>query len=320
MAYAQAKRIDDGTIPIVDISPLRSGENPQAVAQALHGASQGLGFIYIKGHGIPTPLIDAARQSAYGFFHGTEQQKQTVRISKQHRGWLAPGGAKMQDDAKADLKESFIWAIDDGGQKPDGHALRGENQWPLWAPDMQAHAMAYFHQAHDVACCLMRGFALGLGREENFFLQSCTAPLSRMSYVYYPEQPEELGERQFGVGPHTDFGVLTVLCQDSVGGLQVEDINGEWLHAPPLADTLIVNVGDLLSRWTDGAYKSTPHRVVNSSGQERLSLVLAFDPNPETRIDARDLFGPSHQAAQPPITCGDYLTWRFKKAFFYRNE
>ncbi len=128
-----------------------------------------------------------------------------------------------------------------------------------------------------------------------------------------------MGEDQFGVGPHTDFGVLTVLCQDSVGGLQVEDINGEWIEAPPIEGTLIVNVADLLARWTDGAYKSTPHRVVNSSGRERLSLVLAFDPDPDTVIDARDVFGPDHEAGQPPITCGDYLTWRFEKAFSYRK-
>ena len=82
--------------------------------------------------------------------------------------------------------------------------------------------------------------------------------------------------------------------------------------------TLLVNVGDLLARWTDGAYKSTPHRVVNSSGRDRLSLVLAFDPDPDTMIDARAVFGPGHDAAEPPITCGDYLVWRFKKAFSYR--
>jgi len=127
-----------------------------------------------------------------------------------------------------------------------------------------------------------------------------------------------LGEEQFGVGPHTDFGVLTVLCQDSVGGLQVEDINGDWVHAPPIEGTLIVNVGDLLSRWTDGAYKSTVHRVVNTSGRERLSLVLAFDPDPDTQIDAREVFGEDYKPAEEAISCGDYLVWRFKRAFSYR--
>ena len=114
--------------------------------------------------------------------------------------------------------------------------------------------------------------------------------------------------------------MLTVLCQDEVGGLQVEDINGDWIHAPPINDTLIINVGDLLSRWTSGAYRSTPHRVINQSGKERMSLVLAFDPNPETRVDARDIFHESPGAAEKAITCGDYLVWRFNKAFSYREK
>ena len=127
-----------------------------------------------------------------------------------------------------------------------------------------------------------------------------------------------MGDDQFGVGPHTDFGVLTVLCQDAVGGLQVEDLNGDWVHAPPIEGTLIVNVGDLLSRWTDGAYRSTAHRVVNSSGKERLSMVLAFDPEPDTLIDAKEVFGNDYRPAETAISCGDYLNWRFEKAFSYR--
>ncbi len=161
---------------------------------------------------------------------------------------------------------------------------------------------------------------MGLDLDESFFLKTSTQPLSRASFVYYPPQPVELGQRQFGVGAHTDFGVLTVLCQDDVGGLQVQNASGDWIEAPPIPDTLIVNVGDLLSRWTDGAYKSTPHRVVNSSGRERMSLVLAFDPDPQTLIDPNQVFGTEHVSVNEPITCGDYLTWRFDKAFSYRKN
>ncbi len=321
MAYAQAKKVEQDIIPVIDISPLRDGSNAKGVADALHSASLELGFIYIKGHGIPQKTIEAARQTAYSFFHSSEAQKESVKVSAEHRGWLAQGGAKMQDDAKADLKESFIWGFEDAaGKTPNDHSLRGANQWPEFLPQMQVCAMDYFTRVHEVAHHLMRGFALGLDLDEDFFLRTSSKPLSRASFVYYPQQPEELGENQFGVGPHTDFGVLTVLCQDDVGGLQVEDINGEWIEAPPIEGTLIVNVADLLARWTEGAYKSTPHRVVNSSGRERLSLVLAFDPDPETMIDSREVFGPKHQAREEPITCGDYLTWRFNKAFSYRKD
>lgn len=315
------RELSQELIPVIDLSPLRSGENPSAVAAALHAASQGLGFIYVKGHGIPQSSIDAARAAAYQFFRSPESDKANVSVSAQHRGWLRPGGAKMQDDAAVDLKESFIWGYEDAdGHTESDHPLRGPNQWPADVPQLQAAAMTYFQQAHDVAYQLMRGFALGLKLPENFFLRSCERPISRGSFVYYPPQNPDKSTVQFGVGPHTDFGVLTVLCQDNVGGLQVQDVNGDWVKAPPIEDTLIVNVGDLLSRWTDGAYKSTPHRVINASGRERLSLVLAFDPDPETIIDARDVHGPAYQPAEEAITCGDYLLWRFAKAFSYRNE
>ncbi|MEM9270545.1 MAG: 2OG-Fe(II) oxygenase family protein, partial [Pseudomonadota bacterium] len=198
-------------------------------------------------------------------------------------------------------------------------AAQEEVRWPEFVPDIAAQSMAYFEAAHGVAHHLMRAFAMGLDLPEDFFLRSSDRPLSRASYVYYPAQPAELGADQFGVGPHTDFGVLTVLCQDDVGGLQVQTVEGDWVQAPPIPGSLIVNVADLLARWTGGAYTSTPHRVVNSSGRERLSLVLAYDPNPETVIDARAVRGAGFEHAEPPITCGDYLTWRFGKAFAYRK-
>lgn len=321
MAYAEAKPIDADIIPVIDIAPLRDGTDPAGVARALHAASTGLGFIYVKGHGIPDAVIEATRASAFAFFRADPADKETVRVKGAHRGWLAQGGAKMEDDARADLKESFIWGYEDSaGDTPDDHGLRGDNRWPAFLPGLRDNAMAYFEHAHEVAHHLMRGFAIGLGLAPDFFLRTASRPLSRASFVYYPPQPSDLGAEQFGVGPHTDFGVLTVLCQDSVGGLQVRTIEGEWVAAPPIAGTLIVNVGDLLARWTDGVYTSTPHRVVNRSGRERLSLVLAFDPDPETVIDARAVFGPHHAPEQPATTCGDYLQWRFAKAFAYRKQ
>ncbi|MFK7992627.1 MAG: isopenicillin N synthase family dioxygenase [Granulosicoccus sp.] len=321
MAYATARRLNDGSIPVVDITPLRDGSDPQGVAAALHAASQGLGFIYVKGHGISEAILENARQAALTFFRSPLHEKEQVAISRAHRGWLGLGGAKMQDDARSDLKESFVWGFEAApGHSLDDHPFRGLNQWPVHQPQFSEHAMGWYLAAHEVAHHLMRGFALGLGLADDFFLRSADKPLSRASSVYYPAQEESLGMEQFGVGPHTDFGVLTVLCQDNTGGLQVQNINGEWLEATPVEGTLIVNVADLLSRWTGGAYKSTPHRVVNSSGRERLSLVLAFDPNPDTVIDARDVHGEGYESPHEPISCGDYLLWRFDKAFNYRHE
>jgi len=307
-------------IPIIDIGPLRDKSDPVTVARALHQASSQVGFIYIRNHGIPDDVIDTARNAGMTFFQNTETRKSEVAVSGAHRGFLGRGGAKMQDDLKADLKESFIWGYEnENGHAPDDHPLRGDNRWPAYQPELRPVAMDYFDRAHQVANTLMTGFALGLGLPEDTFLKSSTKPLSRASFVYYPPQDSTQNGGQFGVGPHTDFGVLTVLCQDSVGGLEVETLDGSWIAAPPIDGTLVVNVGDLLSRWTNGAYRSTPHRVINSSGRERLSLVLAYDPEPQTMIDPRDLFGPDCKLPEPPISCGDYLSWRFAKAFSYRQ-
>ena len=319
MGYATAKEIDLEKVPIIDITPLRDGSNPREVAKKLFKASTGLGFIYIKGHGIPDSKINSLRNDGLNFFRMEKKHKTEVTVSSKHRGWLGYGGAKMKDDAKPDLKESFIWGFEDDSYDLDDHPVRGPNQWPSFIPSLRQNALNYFQEADSLAKNLLKGFALGLNLDENFFIKNSSQPLSRASLVYYPDQPEKLGENQFGVSAHTDFGVLTILCQDTVGGLQIQDLAGEWFHAPPIEGTIIVNVADLLSRWTDGLYKSTPHRVVNQSGKERMSIVLAFDPNPETIIDPREVFGENHKSKNEPITCGDYLIWRFGKAFSYRK-
>ena len=108
---ATVRTIDADMIPVVDIGPLRDGSNPKAVARALHAASKGLGFIYIRGHGVPDDVIEKARSAAFGFFRAPVADKETVRVSPRHRGWIAQGGAKMDDDAIADLKESFLWGV-----------------------------------------------------------------------------------------------------------------------------------------------------------------------------------------------------------------
>lgn len=320
MAYAAARTLNRSLIPVIDIGPLRDGANPATVAAELHRASTEVGFIYVVNHGITDDALRSARETALSFFRQDDALKEDVRVTDKHRGWLAPGKAKMQDDARPDLKESYIWGYQDAaGQTPDDHSLRGANRWPGASSALRDAAMGWFDAAHAVAKDLMRAFAIGLDKPEDFFLKNNDVPMSRASFVYYPPQPAEMGAEQFGVGPHTDFGVLTVLAQDDVGGLQVQDAAGEWVEAPPVPGSLVVNVGDLLARWTNDAYRSTPHRVVNSSGKERLSLVLAYDPGPDTMIDPRAVHGPDVETDYEAITCGDYLEWRFAKAFAYRK-
>ena len=321
MSNSIIKFIDKERVPVIDIKKINTASDKIKIAKELYRASTDLGFIYIKNHDISENLINDLRADGLNFFRSSTDDKSKVLITKKHRGWLGFGGAKMGDKAKPDLKESFIWGYQyDDGSLPDDHQLRGANKWPEFLPSLQQNAMSYFHQINELAKNLLTCFAMGLNLKENFFIRNCNAPLSRASLVYYPDQPKEMGELQFGVSEHTDFGLLTILCQDSVGGLQIKGLDGQWFHAPPIEGTLIVNVADLLSRWTGGIYKSTPHRVVNSSGQERLSIVLAFDPDPETLINPGEIPEIEKNINEDPITCGDYLIWRFNKAFSYRKN
>lgn len=304
-------------IPIVDIGPLIDGTDPEAVAEGLRRASHEVGFIYISGHGLDVSRLDEVRDTALSFFRAGAEDKAGVTINEHHRGWLAPGQSRMETDDKPDLKESFVWGSEGSGG-PDSHPLQGPNRWPEDVPELAESAQWFSSSADAVARVVLRGFAIGLGLEADHFVATSDDPLSRASFAYYPPQADDSADDEFGVAPHTDFGVLTILRQDEVGGLEVQTADGEWIAAPPVPDTLVVNVGDLLDRWTNGYYRSTPHRVINSSGQERLSLVYAFDPNAETMIDATTVL-PQQQPAFPPITAGDYLIKRFARSFDYRN-
>jgi isopenicillin N synthase-like dioxygenase len=318
MSAQTAPVAERARVPVIDIGPLRDGSGTLRVAQALHQASRDSGFIYISNHGIDLAMLESTYRQALTFFQQSDEVKRALGISDKHRGFLQMGKARMEANTLPDYKESFIWGIEDAsGRTPEDHPLRGANRWPSDMPELRPAAMAFFAASDQLARVLLHGFALGLGLERDFFLRSCTLPMSRAAFVYYPPQEIRPGVDQYGVAPHTDFGVMTVLRQDDVGGLQVQDARGHWVDAPPIPGTLVVNVGDLLSRWTNGAYRSTPHRVINASGRERLSLVLAFDPDPETLVDAREVF-PTQEPLEPPIRCGDYLNWRFGKSFDYR--
>jgi len=321
MTSAPSPDVRTDGIPIIDIAPLRDGSDAISVGKALHQASRDVGFIYVKNHGIPEDVISDAHELALNFFRLPDSAKGAVSISDKHRGWLGQGGAVMDDEMPSDLKESYLWGLEnDEGLTPEDHPLRGPNLWPENLSGFRDVSRTYFDHAHRVAHELMTGFALGLGLEKDFFLKTSSKPLSRASYVYYPPQAAANENEAFGVGPHTDFGVLTVLWQDTVGGLQVQGLDGDWIDATPIDGTLIINVGDLLHRWTGGEYRSTRHRVINTSDQERLSLVLAYDPDPETLIDARQVVGDDALDVEDPITCGDYLIWRFDRAFAYRRD
>ena len=326
-ARARAEPIDAGEVPVIDIAPLRDGTDPAGVGAELAWAATEVGFLYVRNHGVDTALVERARRAGLEFFRLPGPAKREADTNRFHHGYLKPGSTKMYDDARLDLKESFNWGIELEGESVREHdtdtapanPLLGPNVWPAAMPELKASVYPYFEAASACAEDLLRGFALGAGLDAEHFIRHRDRPVSRGSLQYYPPQPANAEEDQFGVAPHTDFGVLTVLCQDAVGGLQIQRRTGEWAAMPPIPGTLVVNIGDLLERWSNCRYRSTVHRVINTSGRERLSLVLAYDPNFETPVDPRAFCAPGETPHDEPITCGDYLLWRFRKAFSYRQ-
>jgi len=316
---ARTKTIEADQIPVIDIAALRQKTDPGAVGERLAWAARELGFIYVSNHGVDPALIQQARGAALEFFRLPLDAKQAAGTNEFHHGYLRPGSTKMYDDARIDLKESFNWGAELDVPPDEANPLLGPNVWPPAMPALKSAVYPYFEAASACAEDLLRGFALGAGLDADHFIRQCDRPVSRGSLQYYPPQPADAAQDQFGVAPHTDFGMLTVLCQDEIGGLQLQLLSGEWVAVPPIPGTFVVNVGDLLERWSNGSYRSTLHRVINASGRERLSLVLAYDPNFETLVDASAFCAAGESPRDEPITCGDYLLWRFAKAFSYRQ-
>ena len=323
MNYASAKDIAAAAIPVIDMAPLHEGrqESAQRVARELQAAAETVGFFYVRNHGIAQDLLARADAVARRFFALPPGEKQKVKVAPWHRGYIRIGEAKMYDSARVDLKESFIWGAEIGPQDAAGGAernMRGPNQWPEAVPDMRATLNEYFAAANECGRVLFRGFAASLDLDFDHFSRQFDRPITRGALVFYPPQPPDLGEDQFGVAPHTDYGCLTLVCQDPIGGLQVQGRDGEWVIAQPIEDTLVVNVGDLLARWTNDRFKSTPHRVINRSGRERLSIAAFVDPNYETEVVpvCREGGAPLY----PPVTCGDYIVSRYDASFAYRNK
>ena len=315
-------RLTVDEIPIIDIGPLRDRTDKLGVARKLCQAASQVGFLYVTNHGVDEKTLVRARNAGFKFFRLTGEEKLAASSNEHHHGYLKPGSSRMYDDAELDLKESFNWGIEiepEALAGTDGNPLIGPNRWPPSMPDLKSDVYPFFDAASDCAEHLLRGFAIGAGFDAEYFIKRRDRPISRGSLQYYPPQPLNTMEPQFGVAAHTDFSMLTVLCQDAVGGLQLQRPNGEWVEVPPVAETFVVNVGDLLNRWSNHRFRSTPHRVLNTSSRERLSLVLAYDPNFETVVDPRAFCRDNETLVGEKTTCGDYLLWRFEKAFPYRR-
>ena len=276
------------TLSVIDVSALvdeRSDAAARAAAgRALDAAARTHGFFRAVGHGVDAALIDRLAAAARAFFAQPEQAKMRIPMSAGGLAWRGyfPLGGELTSE-RPDWKEGLYLGSELGPDHPRvraGTLLHGANLWPD-IPGFRDPVLAYIAALTRLGHALMRGFALGLQLPEDWFAQHGTAdPLVLLRLFNYPSRPVPAGSAaQWGVGEHTDYGLLTMLWQDQVGGLQVRTGDG-WIAVPPLAGSFVCNVGDMLDFMTGGRYRSAPHRVtLNTSGRDRLSIPFFFDPD-----------------------------------------
>ncbi|SLN38427.1 isopenicillin N synthase family dioxygenase [Pseudooctadecabacter jejudonensis] len=294
-------------IPVLDLAPLVAGTDTTALTRDFADAYGNTGFAYVINHGIDAALLRDVFDASQRFHALPEAKKQAIALDKTHRGYIA---INTSTDVTTDLAEvtkpnqsaSFMMMREDAVADPDIY-LSGPNQWPDLG-DFRSVCEAYVAAMSDLGRKLM-GLALAAaGVTDLAILRAFDNPTIWLRLLHYPPQPPQSPDDLYGSAPHKDFGCLTLLAQDDVGGLQVQTPAGHWVDVPLREGAFVVNVGDMLHRLTNGRLLSTPHRVINTSGKARYSVPFFFDPHVSTTIAPLAGAGP---ARFTPIQFGAFL-------------
>jgi len=323
MAVAlEAARVSPATLPIIDIGGLWSANaaDRDAIGAKLRAACLDKGFFYITNHGVSEQLVRDVFEEAAAFFALSVEQKNEVVKSKANRGYEPLQGQTLEAGAPPDLKEGYYIGPEHGPDDPRviaGMFNHGANRWPAQRPRFRPVMEAYLNVMLDLSARVMGGIALSLDQPEDYFAGYCTDVMATVRLLHYPPQPAHGNPDQKGAGAHTDFGGLTLLRQGDVGGLQVWDQgSGGWIHADPVPGTFVVNLGDMIARWTNDKYRSTLHRVVNASGRERYSVPFFYTGNYAHKVECIPTCLPAGgQPKYPPITVEEHMRAMYKRTY-----
>ncbi|MEM8647002.1 MAG: 2OG-Fe(II) oxygenase family protein [Pseudomonadota bacterium] len=288
MAIPLSRRLDFSEIPQLDVGELLSGGSSDTLIDALERACTDVGFFYVHNHGVAPELISALRQAASRFFILPMAQKMEIAINPQLRGYLPLDYASYEGEARAakSHQEGFWVSYDRplSGAQP----LNGPNLWPEEPEDLKAAMLAYFDAVERLSKALQRGFAMALGVGEHGLDAYFQDPMSMLKLNHYPPQDAPESVKHIGVVPHSDSGAFTVLWQDEGDGLEIQNKSGEWIGAPSIPDTFVINIGNVMQIWTGGRFSSTPHRVINRGGRDRYSIPFFVNPGPTAPIAQLD--------------------------------
>jgi isopenicillin N synthase-like dioxygenase len=322
------------TVPIIDVGSLRRDPRDLArIGAALDRACCEFGFFYITGHGIDPALSARMMTLAREFFASPLEQKMTIAMAHGGRAWRGyfPVEGELTS-GRPDRKEGIYFGTQLGPDDPRvraGVPLHGMNLFPA-LPGFRDTLLTYIDEVTAVGQLLLKGIAVGLGLAPNYFRERYTHDPTVLFRIFnYPPSTASADENELGVGEHTDYGLLTLLRQDEVAGLQIWH-HDRWLPAPPVHDSFVCNVGDMLERLTAGRYVSALHRVCNASRQDRISMPLFLDPGFDAVLQPIEVLAPDPTAAgrrrrgrrwdgtdlaTVSGTYGDYLLNKVSKVF-----
>jgi isopenicillin N synthase-like dioxygenase len=315
------------SVPVIDLSSARAGgaADRRRTAAAIDAACRDIGFFAIDGHGVPERVVHDLRRVAHEFFALPAAAKLAARhpVAGTNRGYHPAGGEALStaNDAPAppDLKEFFhVGPVDVGADayytSAEGRQHFTPNLWPAAPAGFERAATVYYRAMAELVRLLMRLAALALDVEETFFDDKIDRSIGTMRLNYYPAQRGRPAPGQLRAGAHTDYGGFTILSGEDVpGGLQVRTRDGRWVDVPTTPTRLVVNIGDLLMRWTNDRWLSNLHRVVNppaGDGRARLSIAFFNHPNYDVTIECLASQG---AARHPPVRSGDYRDLKYAK-------
>jgi len=260
-------------IPVIDVSSLMTKTNE------IGEACRGQGFFYITGHGIDERLQQRLEGLSRIFFALPIEEKLKIRMELGGRAWRGyfPPGDELTAGVP-DCKEGIYFGEELSSDDPKvtaGIPLHGSNLFPRHPSELRETVLEYMAAMTSLSHHLIAAISLSLGLNKDYFHEHYTrTPLTLFRIFNYPVSKDDA----WGVGEHTDYGLLTILKQDSTGGLEIKT-KGGWMEATPLTGSFVCNVGDMLERLTRGVYRSTAHRVRASRDHDRLSFPFFFDPD-----------------------------------------
>jgi isopenicillin N synthase-like dioxygenase len=310
------------SVPIVDVSGLRSSDRAERdrVAAEIGAAAREVGFLYVSGSGIDEALFDRMLAATKEFFAlpVDEKMRSYIGLSRCHRGYV-PAGEEGVEAGMPDFKEAFDTALELPADDPDylaGNPMLGPNTWPE-LPGFAEAVTAYYVAILEVGHLLLRAFAVALGEDPDVFSRHATKTPSQLRLVHYPYDPDAADV--LGIGAHTDYECFTLL-KPTAPGLEVLNGAGEWIDVPPVDGTLVVNIGDMLELWTNGAFVATSHRV-RKVVEERYSFPLFFNVDYDTEVKPLPQFASADGKDRTPLRAGEHLFAQTAQTFAYlRNR